>query len=186
MCITDEQVVIPRLAARRVAPAGRQGRKGLRGFRGERRSASERIAGLIDLQKPSVVMTWGPDGGYGHADHRITSNAITQVVQSMGPQRPDLLYAAFPSPTDAEKEARPEEQVPTGFEGWARIHPSLVTDQIAYQLPDLDATIAATDCYESQFPAPVRRVLAGSLHAQVWRGQVPFRLAFPAGELPPH
>lgn len=135
------------------------------------RDMGERIAGLIDLHKPTVVMTWGPDGGYGHADHRMTSSAVTQVVQAMGLERPDLLYAAFPA------EAGADAQLP-GFEGWARTHPSLVTDRIRYEVADLDATIAAVNCYESQFPAPVRRALAGTLHERLWRGQVPFRLAF--------
>ncbi|KEO88765.1 hypothetical protein EH31_15120 [Erythrobacter longus] len=144
-----------------------------RNTQSQMRDMSERIAGLIALQKPNVIMTWGPDGGYGHADHRITSNAVTQVVQAMGPERPDLLYAAFPAASD------PEEGELAGFDGWARLHPSLVTNSISYELPDLDATIAAVDCYESQFAAAPRRVLAGTLHERIWRGQVPFRLAFP-------
>lgn len=135
------------------------------------RDMGERIASLINLHEPTVVMTWGPDGGYGHADHRMTSSAVTQVVQAMGSERPDLLYAAFPAEAG-------EEASPPGFEGWARTHPSLVTDRISYEVPDLDATISAVNCYESQFPAPVRRVLAGTLHERLWRGQVPFRLAF--------
>jgi LmbE family N-acetylglucosaminyl deacetylase len=135
------------------------------------RDMSERIAGLIELQEPTVVMTWGPDGGYGHADHRMTSNAVTQIVQAMGPDRPDLLYAAFPAFGEEDADL-------PGFDGWGRTHPSLVTDQIAYEVPDLDATIAAVNCYESQFDAAARRVLAGTLHARVWRGKVPFRLAF--------
>lgn len=134
----------------------------------------ERIARLISLHQPKAVMTWGPDGGYGHADHRMTSSVVTQVVQAMGPARPDLLYAAFPASPgeDDEDTALP------GFEGWARTHPSLITDRIGYEVPDLDATIAAVNCYESQFPEPARRVLAGMLHERVWRGNVPFRLAF--------
>jgi len=135
------------------------------------RDMGERIASLIALHEPTVVMTWGPDGGYGHADHRMTSNAVTQVVQAMGTERPDLLYAAFPAQTDEETEL-------PGFEGWARTHPSLVTDRISYEVPDLSAAIAAVDCYESQFETAVRRVLAGTLHEQVWQGNVPFRLAF--------
>lgn len=143
-----------------------------RNAQGQMQDMGERISGLIALHEPTVVMTWGPDGGYGHADHRIISNAVTQAVQIMGPERPDLLYAAFPATQETQ-----EGQL-AGFEGWARLHPSLVTDTIAYDLPDLDATIAAVDCYQSQFPAPVRRVLAGTLHERVWRGRVPFRLAF--------
>jgi LmbE family N-acetylglucosaminyl deacetylase len=135
------------------------------------RDMGERIAGLVALHEPTVVVTWGPDGGYGHADHRMTSSAVTQVVQAMGPERPDLLYAAFPA------EPGEDAQLP-GLEGWARTHPSLVTDRISYEVPDLDATIAAVNCYESQFPAAIRRALAGTLHERLWRGQVPFRLAF--------
>jgi LmbE family N-acetylglucosaminyl deacetylase len=136
------------------------------------RDMAERISGLIAIEEPRVVMTWGPDGGYGHADHRMTSNAVTQVVQAMGDERPDLLYVAIPAGPEGEEGDLP------GFEGWARIHPSLVTDRIAYELPDLDATIAAVDCYESQFDQTMRRALASLLHQRLWQGTVFFRLAF--------
>ncbi|UAB78658.1 PIG-L family deacetylase [Erythrobacter sp. SCSIO 43205] len=138
------------------------------------RDMGERIAGLIALHDPSVIMTWGPDGGYGHADHRITSSAVTQIVQAMGPDRPDLLYAAFPLSEGGEDDS----DAPPGFEGWARTHPSLITDRIAYEPFDLDAAMAAVNCYESQFDGAARQALAGTLHQQVWRGKVAFRLAF--------
>ena len=138
------------------------------------RDMGERIADLIALHQPNVIMTWGPDGGYGHADHRITSSAVTQIVQAMGPGRPDLLYAAFP----ATEQGEGDEDAPPGFEGWARTHPSLVTDRIDYEPIDLDAAMAAVNCYESQFDELARRVLAGTLHQRVWRGKVAFRLAF--------
>lgn len=138
------------------------------------RDLAERVSGLIEIEEPTVVMTWGPDGGYGHADHRMMSNAVTQVVQAMGDERPDLLYIAIPSSAEEGEEA----ELP-GFDGWARIHPSLVTDRIAYELPDLDATIAAVDCYESQFDQTMRRALASLLHQRLWQGTVFFRLAFP-------
>ena len=138
------------------------------------RDMGERISGLIALHEPSVIMTWGPDGGYGHADHRMTSSAVTQIVQAMGPERPDLLYAAFPATEQGEN----ADDTPPGFEGWARTHPSLVTDRIAYEPLDLDAAMAAVNCYESQFDELARRALAGTLHQRVWRGKVAFRLAF--------
>lgn len=147
------------------------------------RDMGERISGLIALHSPDVVMSWGPDGGYGHADHRITSNALTQVVQAMGPGRPDLLYAAFPATMQGERSEIGEigeevDDAPPGFEGWARTHPSLVTDRIDYEPLDLDAAMAAVNCYESQFDAAARQALAGTLHQRVWRGKVAFRLAF--------
>lgn len=137
----------------------------------EMRDLAGRIASLIELEEPTVVMTWGPDGGYGHADHRTISNAVSQVVQAMGPGRPDLLYAAVPTPSQ-------DTPMLPGFEAWATLHPSLITDRIRYEFADLEATRIAVDCYESQFPAEARAALPGLLHDRIWRGTVYFRLAF--------
>ncbi|MEO0872684.1 MAG: PIG-L family deacetylase, partial [Pseudomonadota bacterium] len=93
--------------------------------------------------KPDVIMTWGPDGGYGHADHRIISAIVTQVVAGTGPLRPDLLYTAFPQ---LEEGALPQ------FESWAGTHPSLLSDRIRYRPEDLAPAREALACYESQFP----------------------------------
>ena len=128
------------------------------------------VEDAIAESKPDVVVTWGPDGGYGHADHRMISALVTQVMARKGPGRPDLLYAAFPQ--DAEG-------VLPGFEGWATTHPSLITDRIRYDQADLEATEAALQCYESQFPPAVRDQLVELLHTQVWRGTIQFRSAFP-------
>ena len=38
---------------------------------------------LVDQLHPQVILTWGPEGGYGHPDHRLVSDAVTQVVQSL-------------------------------------------------------------------------------------------------------
>ena len=129
----------------------------------------EHIRSLIAVQQPQVIMTWGPDGGYGHADHRMISNVVTEIVQMMDEPRPDLLYSVFPSDSD--------EPLP-GFEQWATIHPSLVTDRIQYDFADLEATRLAIDCYHSQFGEQERSVLPSILHHQLWRGTVSFRLAF--------
>ncbi len=138
------------------------------------RDLGERIAQLIEIERPRMIMTWGPDGGYGHADHRMISNAVTQVVQAMGEDRPDLLYPAFSSGGDGEG-ATP----PPGFEGWALTHPSLITDRIRYQIFDLDAMQVAAGCYVSQFDETARAVLTDTLHDRVWRGTILFRQAFP-------
>lgn len=137
---------------------------------------ADRIGALIAIQQPDIVMTWGPDGGYGHADHRMVSNSVTQVVQAMGPNRPGLLYAAFPAT---------EGTILQGFESWSTINPDLVTDRIRYQFVDLEMTRVAIDCYQSQFDETERSYLPSILHQDVWRGTVHFRLAFPPpGERP--
>jgi len=138
---------------------------------------AERISALIAIEQPDIVMTWGPDGGYGHADHRMVSNLVTQIVQAMGVDRPDLLYSVLPASAGGAEET----PIP-GFEGWARIDPSLATDRLRYELRDLDATRIAVDCYQSQFDATARTYLPELLHRDVWQGSVYFRLAFPRAE----
>ena len=134
--------------------------------------ALERIKAAIAEARPDVIMTWGPDGGYGHADHRMISALVTQIVAQSGPGRPDLLYAAFP---------QVEAGVLPGFEDWATTAPELVTDRILYTAADLDAAQAAMRCYESQFEPAAREGLVPLLHSEVWRGAIHFRLAFPGG-----
>jgi LmbE family N-acetylglucosaminyl deacetylase len=47
--------------------------------------------------RPDVVITWGPDGGYGHPDHRLVGAVVTQLVQRKAKGAPrHLLYPGFP------------------------------------------------------------------------------------------
>ncbi|HSJ78517.1 MAG TPA: PIG-L family deacetylase, partial [Erythrobacter sp.] len=71
-----------------------------------------------------TVLTWGPDGGYGHADHRMVSALATQVVQAMpAATRPKLLYVGIPAGT---LPAVPE------MAQWATTDPALLTESIVY------------------------------------------------------
>ena len=40
-----------------------------------------RVDSVLRALRPSVVLTWGPEGGYGHSDHRLTGNVVTQIFQ---------------------------------------------------------------------------------------------------------
>ncbi|MGH9112739.1 MAG: PIG-L deacetylase family protein [Acidimicrobiales bacterium] len=58
------------------------------------------IAGLIDDHVPDTVITFGPDGLTGHADHRAVSAWVTAALTRRGTTRPRLLQAAI-TPTMA-------------------------------------------------------------------------------------
>ncbi len=63
-------------------------------------SVADNVQKLIDQLHPQVIITWGPDGGYGHPDHRLVSDAVTQVVQS---QKSDIkLYYPGVTPEQAK------------------------------------------------------------------------------------
>jgi LmbE family N-acetylglucosaminyl deacetylase len=57
------------------------------------------VATLVRDFDADVVVTFGPDGGYGHPDHIAISHATTracQLIQSAGERVPHLYYSAFP------------------------------------------------------------------------------------------
>lgn len=117
-----------------------------------------------------TVLTWGPDGGYGHADHRMVSALTTQIVQARPAEaRPKLLYVGIP-----------EGRLPPAPEmaAWATTDPALLTESIAYTPADLDAAKAAAACHVTQFDEASRAGMMPLFDATMWRGTVHFRPAF--------
>lgn len=57
------------------------------------------IAAYIREFEPEMVVTFGPDGGYGHPDHIAISKATTRACQQIaadGDRAPHLYYSVFP------------------------------------------------------------------------------------------
>jgi LmbE family N-acetylglucosaminyl deacetylase len=59
---------------------------------------TQRIAEELQKIKPDAVITWGPDGGTGHPDHRIISDVVTQLVRAGAPGAPEQLFYAYLPP----------------------------------------------------------------------------------------
>ena len=131
-----------------------------------------RIDSVLRALHPSVVVTWGPEGGYGHADHRLTGNVVTQVFQSgaLPPMTP-LFYAGFP-------EARTSTAPP-----WygQKIHPvsgALLTATATFNSADREAAAKSVACHWSQatLEEQTRNMQAldhlwqGAVTFQQWRG----------------
>lgn len=60
------------------------------------RGEQERIARLMTAQQPSLVLSLGADGAYGHPDHVALYRWVFEAWQSLSEQRSPLLLAAFP------------------------------------------------------------------------------------------
>jgi N-acetyl-1-D-myo-inositol-2-amino-2-deoxy-alpha-D-glucopyranoside deacetylase len=55
------------------------------------------VADLLSELRPHLVVTQGPDGAYGHADHLACTAWVRAAVAAMAPaERPRLLLAVFP------------------------------------------------------------------------------------------
>lgn len=117
-----------------------------------------------------LILTWGPDGGYGHADHRMVSALATQVVQALpAAKRPKLLYVGIPAGS-----LPPVPQMAD----WAVTDPALLTESIPYTAADLAAAAAAAQCHATQFDAATRAGMMPLFDATIWQGKVHFRSAF--------
>lgn len=127
-----------------------------------------RLDTLLRALHPDAVITWGPDGGYGHVDHRLTGQAVTQLFQAgRFPARVGLFFPGFPA---ARTDSAP---------GWygQRMHPvapSLLTLTVAFTEPDRDAAWRSIACHWSQATAEGQARNREALD-HLWRGTVTFQ-----------
>ena len=127
---------------------------------------------LIAKLNPDVILTWGPEGGYGHLDHRLVSTAVTQVVQAMKTQ-PRLFYMGFS--TDQAKVMNENDSGPWHNEyTWHATDPARLPVRVAYSTADQQASHRALECHKTQWTPEEMQNLERSLDA-AWNGRVFFR-----------
>ena len=127
-----------------------------------------RIDSVLHAVHPSVVVTWGPEGGYGHSDHRLTGAVVTQVIQSGAlPSTTPLFFAGFPETHTAA--------APLWY--GQKIHPvsaALLTATVTFSADDRQAAARSVACHWSQ-ATPEQQ--AENLRAldHLWQGAVTFQ-----------
>jgi len=138
------------------------------GDRGLLYRVTERIAKELERLHPDVVVTWGPDGGTGHPDHRIVSDIATQLQRTGAPGVPERLFYMY-LPAESFRMANPERGAPPLLLPAAKYF----TVGVPFTPADLDASLNALACHHTQMsPEAVQRIRAGS--ARVWNGKVAF------------
>jgi LmbE family N-acetylglucosaminyl deacetylase len=122
------------------------------------------LVAVLDSLRPAGIITFGPEGGTGHPDHRLVGDVVTQIVQ--GDARylhVDLLYASLP--TERLRTAPPAN--PT-VNGMAEV---LLTVRVPFEERDLEAGREEFACHRSQYtPAEMDAVNRYLEHA--WNGTV--------------
>jgi LmbE family N-acetylglucosaminyl deacetylase len=132
----------------------------------------DRIAQEIARLKPDVVVTWGPDGGYGHPDHRMVSNIATQLQRAGAPGMPERLFYMYLT-EEMIRMANPQRGAPP----LTLPQTKYFTVRVPFTPPDLEAAGRAMSCHRSQLPADV---IARMLPAQgrIYGGAVALIPAF--------
>ena len=127
-----------------------------------------RMDSVLRALRPSVVVTWGPEGGYGHSDHRLTGNVVTQVFQSGAlPSTTSLFYAGFP-----------ETRTSTAPRWYGqKIHPvsnALLTATVMFTAADQQAAAKSVACHWSQATLDEQTRNMQALD-YLWQGAVTFQ-----------
>ena len=133
---------------------------------------TDRIAQEIARLKPDVVVTWGPDGGYGHPDHRMVSNIATQLARAGAPGMPERLFYMYLT-AEMIRMANPQRGEPP----LTIPQTKYFTVKVPFTPPDLDASGKAMSCHRSQFPAEmIARILP--IQGRAYNGVVALVPAF--------
>jgi LmbE family N-acetylglucosaminyl deacetylase len=129
---------------------------------------ADNVKKLMKKLHPAAIVTWGPDGGYGHPDHRLVSDAVTQGIQA-SKSYVKLYYVGFsPGQIKAVNEVWPA-SLP-----WHATDPSYLTVRVSFSKADELAYHRAFECYRSQFSAKEARTFSGALD-EGWKQGVLFR-----------
>jgi LmbE family N-acetylglucosaminyl deacetylase len=136
---------------------------------------TDRIAGELQRLHPDAVVTWGPDGGTGHPDHRLISNIATQLARAAAPGVPArLFYMSLPA--EGMRAMNPQRGAPPLLVPEAKYF----TVRVPFAQRDFDAAQRAMACHRSQFTEEqVKRL--GPFAAQVWNGEIRLIPVFPTG-----
>lgn len=117
---------------------------------------------LMGAVQPAVIITFGPEGGTGHPDHRLVGNVVTQIVQSDERHRTmDLLYASLPA--ERLRAAPPSSPAVNG------VAEDLLTVRVTVENRDVVAGQEAFACHRSQYTSPEMAAINRTL-AHVWNG----------------
>jgi len=124
------------------------------------------LVAVIDSLRPAAIITFGPEGGTGHPDHRLVGDVMTEIVQADAQRyaNVDLLYASLP--TERLRTAPPAKP---GVTGMAE---ALLTVRVPFEARDLAAQREAYACHRTQYTPvemdAVNAYLAHAFNGMVW------------------
>ncbi|MEE9363433.1 MAG: PIG-L family deacetylase [Cellulophaga sp.] len=112
----------------------------------------EKIDSLYNLIKPDAIITWGPEGGYGHPDHRMIGNITTEVFQAKpSNEKCQLFYYAFPKSAVKSFTSFKTEGGEWLITSMLPTENNYLTYRIPYSNKDLELGLQALYCNKSQF-----------------------------------
>jgi len=99
------------------------------------------LEGIVADKKPDALITWGPDGGSTHMDHRLVGASVTQVFLSkVWEKTKNLYYVGTPSHLIDEPERKK----------LAGVDSSYLNVAVKYSNSDFEKAMESLECHKSQ------------------------------------
>jgi LmbE family N-acetylglucosaminyl deacetylase len=115
-----------------------------------------RIQEELQRLRPDAVVTWGPEGGAGHPDHRLVSSIVTQLVRAGAPGAPErLFYGSLP--VEGMRVVNAARGVPPFMIPQAKY----LTTVVPFTAADFEAFGHSMACHKTQYsPEVLERIFA--------------------------
>jgi LmbE family N-acetylglucosaminyl deacetylase len=129
---------------------------------------ADHVEKLIAELHPAVVVTWGAEGGYGHPDHRLVADGVTQAIQASTADV-KLYYVGF-----SPEQVKPLNEVWPASMSWHATDPAYLTVRVTVTKADQLAYRRALECHKSQFSPEEGKKFVDALDVG-WQQGVLFR-----------
>jgi LmbE family N-acetylglucosaminyl deacetylase len=127
---------------------------------------TQRMADELGRLRPDAIVTWGPDGGVGHPDHRMVSNIVTQLQRAGAPGVPERVFYMY-LPVEGIRAMNPQRGEPPLLIPQAKYF----TVRVPFTPEDLAASQRSMVCHKSQVrPEVFDRVFRAQ--AGAWNGVI--------------
>lgn len=114
-------------------------KNGVRAYLNGHTKALDDIKRYVEQFTPDVILTWGPDGEYGHSEHIVTGAIVTELLLKEAWVDKYPLY--FPVDIREDVENDPDHSY---------INPEYINLKVVYSDEDEQKMIEASKCYVTQ------------------------------------
>ncbi|MDP9267963.1 MAG: PIG-L family deacetylase [Acidobacteriota bacterium] len=123
---------------------------------------------IVDELDPQVIISWGPEGAYGHPDHRLVGDVVMQLFLEGGMRMKGRHFYWIGFPPERVASA----PLWYGFKMYGT-DPALLTAKVAFTPQDLATARKDIGCHKSQATTAMMNESFNTL-SQLWKGGVQF------------
>lgn len=111
-----------------------------------------KLDSVFNEKKPDIVITWGPDGGSGHPDHRMVGDVVTEIFQSgQSSTFGQLYFTGIPTENWLKPPTYQTDLGKEVHETYKTVKKEFLTTRIKCEKEEINKAIEAMYCYKSQY-----------------------------------